>query len=195
MKRFTKAALGGIATCGLILGATQAASGVSPHVVGGWSGELRDLRPEVTGGPLDGASASLRIVESADEGTGFRLRITGINTAVAAPEFGAHLHLGLCTARTVVTTEPLVLSPDTTSGHYKADPSGPADPSNEVWFDLAPDEEGVANDETWVPFVPVDNNPPGMSIVIHQHEAALPTSASPKEACLPVNVASWLQPV
>src|SRR5215207_6182023 len=97
MRRITKAALGGIAGCGLILGATLTASGEPPPTVYKWSGLLTDLRPDDSDGrPLAGASASIRIMESPDEGTGFRLRVTGINVSEVneSGAFGAHVHVG-----------------------------------------------------------------------------------------------------
>jgi Cu/Zn superoxide dismutase len=189
VKRITKAALGGLAGFGLILGATQAAIGESKFITFD-SGvkALADLQPAESGGPLDGASASLRIIESPDEGTGFRLRVTGVNTAVAKPEFGAHLHVGPCTARQVLTDL------DTTGGHYRND-TLQASPQNEVWFTLATDDEGVANDETWVSFRPRDTLTPGaMSVVLHElpTDATTPNGfAGDREACLQVDVSDW----
>jgi Cu/Zn superoxide dismutase len=196
VKRITKAALGGIAGCALILGATQAAIGESKFITYQWGPKvLADLRPEVSGGPLDGASASLRILETPDEGTGFRLRVTDINTAVANKEFGAHLHVGPCNERIIVSTEPTVVSADTTAAHYKHG-VGQASPLNEVWFNLAPDEGGVANDETWVSFDISDVTDPGgvMSVVLHRDPTDPTTQtgvAGPREACLPVVVPDW----
>lgn len=201
MRRITKAALGGLAGCALILGATQVASGESANVVYEWSGQLSDLRPDFDGGPLDGASASIRIVESPDEGTGFKLGVTDINLSAAKEEFGAHLHVGPCTERVLSTNElgEDFITADTTGGHYKSN-SLPASPKNEVWFDLAPENETkrMANDETWVSFDIKDTNPlaaPGvMSIVLHE----IPTDpttpngyAGNREACLPVVVPHW----
>jgi len=196
LRRITKAVLGGIAGSVLVFGATQVATGESRFITYELlPALLADLRPDVSGGPLDGASASLRIIESSDEGTGFRLRVTGINTSVAKPEFGAHLHAGPCSERFIVSTEPVLLSPDTTEGHYKHG-SGQASPLNEVWFNLAPDEEGVANDETWVSFDIRDVTSPGgfMSVVLHRDPTDPTTStgvAGPREACLPVVVPDW----
>jgi Cu/Zn superoxide dismutase len=196
MRRIAKAALGGLAGGALVLAGTQLATGESPQVTYTWGPDtLSDLRPNVDGGPLDGASASIRIIESSDEGTGFRLKVTGINVSVAKPEFGAHLHVGPCTERVVL--EEGTLSPDTTGGHYKND-SLPASPQNEVWFDLVTDDEGAADDETWVSFRPRDTlaaaTPGVMSIVLHE----LPTDpntpngfAGAREACLPVVVPDW----
>jgi hypothetical protein len=193
MKRITKAALGGVAGCAMILGATQVATGESQQITRSYPlSRLTDLRPVHDNGPLDGASAQLRIVESPDEGTGFRLRVTGINLSweegrAVGHDFGAHLHVGLCQTPTFNSTTNTYSNE--TGGHY-GDKYLPF-PENEVWFDLVPDDEGVANDEVWVPFVPVDDLPPGMSVVIHRESAALPTNLSPKEACLPVDVQSW----
>ena len=189
VKRISKAALGGLAGCGLILGATLTASGEAPNILfGPKTVEVTDLRPADLKGPLDDASATLRILKS-DEGTGFRLRVTGVDRSWEGHDFGAHLHVGLCVTPTFdERTDPISYSNDT-GGHY-GDKHLPF-PDNEVWFDLVPDEEGVANDEAWVPFMPVDDPPPGMSIVIHRESAALPTTKSQKEVCLPVAVDSW----
>jgi hypothetical protein len=183
MRRITRAALGGLAGVALVIGGTQAATGESPHVVYAESGELTDLLPSDTG-PLDDASYSVRVIESADEGTGFRLRITDIDPTAEGEHFGAHLHVGPCALAADGIT-------NVTGGHYKAD-ANPASPENEVWFDLEPDEEGVATDETWVSFRPsdVDATPGVMSIVIHVHEADV-LSNNPKQACLPVEVPDW----
>jgi hypothetical protein len=200
LRRITKAALSGVAGCALIFGATQLATGESKYITYEWGPELlTDLQPHISGGPLDGASASLRVIESSDQGTGFRLRVTGINTSVAKPEFGAHLHAGPCSERFILGTDPttgqVVLSPDTTEGHYKYG-SGQASPLNEVWFNLEPDEEGVANDEAWVTFDIRDVTSPGgyMSVVLHR-DPTDPTTpngvAGPREACLPVVVPDW----
>ena len=197
LRRITKAALGGVASCALILGGTQAATGLAPNMTYTWDGPLSDLRPDVPGGPLVAASASLQIKESPDEGTGFILRVTGINVSEAKPEFGAHLHVGPCTERVVLPTDPGV-SPDTTGGHYNSDGQW-ASRANEVWFTLATDDLGVANDETWVSFNIKDTTSPGfMSIVLHE----LPTDpttpkgvAGAREACLPVVVTGWAAPI
>jgi hypothetical protein len=185
VKRITKAVLGGVAGCGLILVGTQAATGEPPNIVYSKSGVLTDLLPSDEG-PLDGASYAVRIVDSPDEGTGFRLRVTDIDPSAEGEHFGAHLHVGACAVAEDGT--------NSTSIHYKAD-ANPASSENEVWFDLEPDEEGVANDETWVSFRPNDTNvdptPDVMSIVIHVHEADV-LSGNPKQACLPVTVSDWV---
>jgi Cu/Zn superoxide dismutase len=199
LRRITKAALGGLAGCALILGATQAASGESPKIVYEWSGQLSDLKPNVSGGPLDGASASVRIVESPDEGIAFKLSVTDINLLAAKEEFGAHLHVGRCTERVLSQDEQgdTVVSADTTGPHYKSDGLR-ASPANEVWFNLLPENQDKrkAQDETWVSFEIKDTTSPQdeMSIVLH----ALPTDpdtpngfAGDREACLPVAVPHW----
>ena len=189
VKRITNAALGGVAACGLILGTTLTAGGVAPNILfGPETVKVTDLRPADDKGPLDDASATLRILSS-DEGTGFRLRVTGIDRNWEGHDFGAHLHVGPCVTPTInYATDPVSYSNDT-GGHFGVQHL--PFPSNEAWLDLVPDEEGVANDEVWVGFVPVDDLPPGMSIVIHRERAALPTIQSQKEVCLPVNVDSW----
>lgn len=196
MKRITKATLGGLASCGLILGGTLTASGESPHIIDSWSGHLADLRPDVIG-PLDRASASLRIIES-DEGTGFKLKVTGIETLLSKAKFGAHLHVGECTERVVLEAE---LSADTTGPHYTV-PGEEISDDTEVWFELVPDEEGAASDESWVQFVPEDQSFTAgsvfypvdgrMSIVLHQDATAPNGVAGPREACLPVVVPDWI---
>jgi superoxide dismutase, Cu-Zn family len=197
VRRITKATLGGLAGCALVLGATQAAIGDSPQVVYEWSGLVSDLRPDVPGGPLDGASASIRITETPAMGAIFKLRVTDINLSAANEEFGAHLHVGPCTERLVLETDPVVvLSPDTTGAHYRSD-SEQASPANEVWFDLVPENETkqLANDETSVKFEVKDTLSPGvMSIVLHEKatDPSTPNGAAGlREACLPVEVSQW----
>jgi hypothetical protein len=66
-------------------------------------------------------------------------------------------------------------------------------PNTEVWFDLVPDQEGVAVDETTVNFRPVD--PDGvMSVVIHDGPTNPTSGAAGKfrQACFPVSVPQWV---
>jgi hypothetical protein len=178
VRRITKAALGGLAGCALILGTTQAANG---SVV-----EFNTFGPlvkiplpstwpsEPSNDAFDNASATLRI-KDATEASNFKLTVTNIDST-AGPVHGAHLHNGPCPS-------PEDPSKDTTSGHYKADLSIPvAVPENEVWFDLVPNDHGTATDSTTAQFVPVDNDGV-MSIVIHARSAAIPTAQSAKLAC------------
>jgi hypothetical protein len=179
LKRITKAALGGLAGCALVLGGTQLASGAVVEFT--TSGPLVQIPPPETWVPLpsddafDFASATLRIKHS-EEVSNFKLTVTNIDST-AGPVHGAHLHNGPC--------DPAG-SADTTSGHYKADSSViGAVPENEVWFDLVPNDHdrATATDSTAAQFVPVDNDGV-MSIVIHARSAALPTIESAKLVCL-----------
>lgn len=191
MKRITKAALGSVASCALILGATQAATGALVEDYE-YSGPLVDLMTS-TDGPLDGAKATLQIKKNLEDGTEYNLRVEGIDPSASGVEFGSHLHIGPC----VRGAGPLAL------GHYNDDRVPPPDPTpealhkTEVWFDLVPNDHGDANDDTSVPFVPRDTEDPGsvgvMSIVIHvaptDHQTG---SASGRQACLPLaDVTQW----
>ena len=179
MRRITKAALGGLAGCALAVGGVQAASGdVIKNLLGGIDGiELVDLDAGTTA--LDGAKATVRIMETPDE-TGFKLQVTEIDPTAAGKEFGAHLHVGPC-------QRPTDEVPNPTGGHYKTN-TDPASRDNEVWFDLVPSPNGVATDNTWVSFRPTDADLNGMSIVIHVDKA---DAVSAKQACLPVEI-SWV---
>jgi hypothetical protein len=179
VRRITKAALGGLAGCALVLGGTQLASGAVVEYT--TSGPLVQIPPPATWAPLpsdgafDAAEATLRIKYSA-EASNFKLTVTNIDPA-AGLVHGAHLHNGPC--------DPLG-SADTTSTHYKANPSiTGAEPENEVWFDLVPNDHdpATATDSTTAQFVPVDNDG-AMSIVIHARSADLPTAQSAKLVCL-----------
>jgi hypothetical protein len=121
---------------------------------------------------FDGATASLRIMETPD-GTGFKLRVEGIDTSVAGRQFGSHLHVGPC-----------VPGVDLTGGHYQDVEKGPVTPENEVWFDVVPSDNGRATANTFVSFEPVDRLGQGaMSIVIHAG-----TTGGTRETCLPLAV-------
>jgi hypothetical protein len=176
LRRITKATLGGLAGCALVLGGTQVASGALSGTYKFTEG-LADLLTDDWSGerPFDSTRAKTTIVKTSDGGTTFTLRVTGIDPSSPVPDggFGAHLHVGPCEASV---------------GHYKNDPSIlTAIRENEVWFDLVPDEEGMAYNQQSVPFVPVDEDG-DMSIVIHTGVASDPTSISPKQACFPLSV-------
>jgi hypothetical protein len=180
VRRITRAALGGLAGCALILGTTQAANGAAVEF--NTYGPLVEIplpptwTPEPSDDAFDDASATLRI-RDATEASNFKLTVTNIDST-AGPVHGAHLHNGPC-------PDPEG-SPDTTLGHYKDDSSiTVAVPENEVWFDLVPNDHGTATDSTTAQFVPVDNDltPGAMSIVIHARSAAIPTAQSAKLAC------------
>jgi Cu/Zn superoxide dismutase len=193
LRRITKAALGGVAGCALVLGGTQAA--VAAYEVYGDGGGLIDLRPTAEG-PFDGASVSLQVKQSGD-GTNFVLDVTGIDASGAGVVYGAHLHTRACND----TTEGAPAGP-----HYNDDVVYnrlPAEISRrtEVWFDLVPGADGlaeddiVARDSTTVKFVPVD--PDGvMSIVVHVAETDHKTGlAGARAACFTLLDASeWAVP-
>jgi hypothetical protein len=203
VKRLTKSVLGGVAGCALILGATQAANGVS--TVTPYGGGLVDY--ELADGPLDGATGSLRVTSSAGQ-TGFKFSVKGIDPSAAGKEIGAHLHTGPC----VVSDYAIPDNPDTrdineakaagwqAGPHYNHDRVlGDLPPDintkTEVWFDLIPNARGAWTGEATVSFKPVDSTliPGVMSIVIH----VLPTDpktggAGDRQACLPLNnVSAW----
>jgi superoxide dismutase, Cu-Zn family len=176
MRRITKAALGGIAGCALVLGGTQVASGVPGAFK--FQEALMDLLTAEPPGPFDSARAKTTITQTADPATTtFTMRVTGIDPSVAGREFAAHLHVGPC---------------DNSGPHYKDNFLGAADDVNGAWLAVVPNEDGMALSETTVLFVPDDTKPeyeaytPGeMSIVIHQGPL---TSPSTKQACFPLSV-------
>jgi hypothetical protein len=177
VRRITKAALGGLAGCALVLGGTQAAGGAVSEIFK-FREELTDFIP--TAGPFDSARAKTTISKTADGGTTFEVRVTGIDMdlAVAGQTFGGHLHIGPCDT-------------GTNFGHFRYDPTLPlpegAKPPNELWFNFTPDDDGMAYDLQTAPWVPWDQDGQ-MSIVVHVGTAEQPTSASPKQACFPLSV-------
>jgi hypothetical protein len=183
VRRITKAALGGLAGCALVLGGTQAANSAVDYFP-----YLDDLVDLPVDGPFDEASATLRLKVSPDA-TNFKLEVEGIAASAAGDQFGAHLHTGVCDEED-----------DTKAGpHYNHEivalgvPKEAAEisPETEVWFDFVPSAHGKATDDATVPFVPVD--PDGvMSIVVH----LLPTNpntgtAGLRQACFPLDVSDW----
>jgi Cu/Zn superoxide dismutase len=185
LRRITKAALGGVASCALIVGGTQVATGslVEDYE---YSGPLLDL--SAAEGPLEGATATLQIKQNLEDGTEFNLSLENIDPSAAGMEFGSHLHIGPCVAG----------APLDAKGHYNHDDAlllpRQALHKTEVWWDLVPNAHGDANDDTSVPFVPLDSlHTPGvMSVVIH----VLPTDhqtggAGDRQACLPLSVPQW----
>jgi Cu-Zn family superoxide dismutase len=121
------------------------------------------------------------VTETSNGKTTFSLEVEEIDGFVGE-EFGSHLHTGGCVTG----------NPGAASGHYTnldLDPLLPLK-EREVWFKVVPNEDGVAADETVVPYVPKD--PDGiMSIVIHR-DPTNPDSggAGPREVCLPL-VTTW----
>jgi hypothetical protein len=183
VRRITKAALGGVAGCAMILGATQAANGTPPLEF--YSRDAVRLIP-MSSSAFDGANVTLEIKQAPDA-TNFKITVREIVKSETNPVHGAHLHNGPCPE--------VPLGADTTLGHYKDNTDiTAAIAENEVWFDLEVNASGEATDSTTAQFVPEDRTfltdpvPGQMSIVIHDAAAALPTSQSPKLACFPLEV-------
>jgi hypothetical protein len=176
----TKAALGGLAGFALVLGGTQAAIGQS-LVEQTFRGGLLDLDTAgstvpSTSGAFDSAKARLRVNERSGGRTAFTIRVRNIAPGFTERTFGAHLHTDSCVTDT----------PGGTGPHYQH--SGLDFPASEVWFELVPGDDGVAEDRTVVPFVPEDENGV-MSIVIHAGSTDPVTGlAGPKEVCLPLEI-------
>jgi hypothetical protein len=114
-------------------------------------------------GPLDSARAKITIAEGTDSTT-FTIRVTGMDPSAAGTVLGAHLHTGPCIEGEGTAAGPHYNQQVVVGGKSFAEAE--ISPNTEVWFDLVADEEGMAYDETTVPFVPVD--PDGiMSVVVH----------------------------
>jgi hypothetical protein len=186
VRRITKAALGGVASCALILGGTQLAGAAVSDIF-----KLREALSDFTPGPgpFDSAKAKTTIRKTADGGTSWEVRVTGIDVLseveggpVVGRTFGGHLHIGPCDTATNL-------------GHYRHNTALPAPevamPPNELWFHFTPDAAGMAYNLQTAPWVPVDQDGQ-MSIVIHLGTADLPTPQSPKQACFPVDVPQWV---
>jgi Cu/Zn superoxide dismutase len=188
LRRITKAALGGVASCALILGGTQLASGgiLLQQAFPGWLADLDPdgpVPPDVTTGAFDSAKAKLKVTQTTDGNTTFSLEVEEIDGFVGR-EFGSHLHVGECVPGV----------PGAALGHYQnpdLDPTLPLE-EREIWFKVVPDSNGVAADETVVSYVPKDPDLNGiMSIVIHTDPTNATTGgAGPREVCLPL-VTTW----
>jgi Cu/Zn superoxide dismutase len=136
-------------------------------------GDLVDLSTS-TADPFGGASAHLVMTPNA-HGTLFHLRLKGIDPAVAAHDYGAHLHVGPCVAGDGAAAGP----------HYNASTSTPPLVSDhtEVWLDFTVTANGTGAADTTVPFVPA---PGTRSVVIHAESTAPNGTAGPRLVCLPV---------
>ena len=164
--------LGGLAGCALILGATQSAGGVSGVTAYTFGGPLSDIRTTSTDAAFESAKALVKVTETAAGSSTWWIRIRGIE-AVEGIEYHSHLHVGACVEG----------SGTTAGGHYNHTGGTPS-PETEVWFELAPNDDGVAVYQTSVLFVPTDihdENDQVMSIVIHD-----PIDGS-RIACLPLD--------
>ena len=203
LKRITKAALGGVASCALILGGTGVASGELELL--DFLKVHRDSNDVNTSyATLDAAKAKITIDKGTDsegrKNTTFSIRITGIGPAAVDKTLGSHLHTGPCIANDGTSAGP----------HYNhqaalGDTTPDVNRDTEVWFDLVADEEGMAMDVTTVPFVPIDSeltdiitkSPGVMSVVVHVDPtnsdplAGTVGSAGARQACFPLSVPQW----
>jgi Cu/Zn superoxide dismutase len=196
MRRITKATLGGLAGCALVLGGTQAASGALSTI-------FEEKSENLLTTSLNSAKATITITQETNSTT-FRIDLTQIDKSEAGKMLGSHLHTGPCVEEDggsagphynhdVVTENKRFPGPDEKTYGYTAEVSR----NTEVWFNLRPDAEGKASDETTVPFVPVD--PDGvMSVVVHALETNIqygsPNADQPagwagtRQACFPLSV-------
>jgi Cu/Zn superoxide dismutase len=206
LRRITKAALGGLAGCALVLGGTEMASGALSNILK-IQGGAKDVDMQTVS--LDSARAKITINEGADR-TSFSIRVTGIKGVTPGTELGSHLHTSKCVEGDYgdpFATPPVI--PGSQAGpHYNDEvvvggkkfprDAQPGDPiavisdQTEVWFKLVPDEEGMAYAKTTVPFVPVD--PDGvMAVVVHVAPTNTTTGAAgDRQACFPVSVPQWI---
>jgi superoxide dismutase, Cu-Zn family len=176
MRRITKAAIGGLAGGALILGGTQLASGEEGVTTYTFAGPLRDLQLATTDGVFDSAKARLKIAETAD-GTKYSIRVRGIEPSADGDLYHSHLHTGPCIEGDGAAAGPHYNS-QAAAGQTVTEISS----TTEVWFELVPDEDGVATWETSVLFVPTDfQTDQEMSVVIHS------LGSSAREACLPLD--------
>jgi Cu/Zn superoxide dismutase len=205
VRRITKAALGGVAGCALVLGGTQVAmSAVNyflyPDPAQGY--EYEQLVDLPAYGPFDGAKADLRL-KTSPTGTNFKLEVRDIAGA-DGDVFGAHLHTYACNEAPqegpgagqlggphyndeVVVGGKAFPKP----GEPPSDTIAEVSPDTEVWFSFVPNAHGSATADATVPFVPVD--PDGkMSIVVHLLATDPATgSAGGRQACFPIDASKW----
>ena len=208
MRRITKVALGGVASCALILGGTQAAGALSE-----WLQVREEAELFTATGPLDKAKGKITIGEAENGATVFKLRVTDIDPTLADKLLGAHLHTGPCLEDDFgnPSATPSIAPGPLAGPHYNHDvhffgksfpkpgelPSetiAEVSPDTEVWFDLVPDAEGIASDRAKVSFVPVDSDGK-MSVVVHvgptikNPDLGTVGSAGARQACFPLEVA------
>ena len=120
-----------------------------------------------TAQPLDAAKAKITITEGSDsEGsvsTTFAIRVTGIDPTIdptiVGKTLGTHLHIGPCVEGDAVRLCPADKPGHITTMTWLSVNSKTISRDTEVWFDLVPDEEGMAYDSTTVPFGPIDADP------------------------------------
>src|SRR5215208_6495979 len=200
MRGITKAALGGMAGCALILGGTQAAGGEASTILKD-TGPLGDFL--AAEGPFDSARARVTLVQYEDVSTTFSIKITGIDISASGQLVTAHLHTDQCVDGDYADPSIGKIAGSKAGPHYNHQmvPAGTLtdytlaekSPKTEVWFDLVPSEEdGAASFSTTVPFVPVDRDGV-MSIVVHIQPTVPGTGfASTRQACFPLAVPQWI---
>jgi Cu/Zn superoxide dismutase len=177
LRRITKAALGGLAGCALVLGATQGAAGA---VESTYDFARRLIDVQAAEGAFDSAKAKLWITETAD-GSEFRIQVDEINPLVQVPDggFGAHLHTGSCEKYDIGGLQ--------AGPHYQHVEGGGINRKNEMWFDLEV-ENGTAIDDTFVPFKVDPGAQMERAVVIHALATDEVTGlAGPRVACLPLH--------
>jgi Cu/Zn superoxide dismutase len=181
VRRISKAALGGVVGCALILGGTQAADASMTYK---YSGELTDLQTgTVDVGVFDSTHAKVTIVQD-DDSTTFSIKVTGIDVSAAGTEFGAHLHVGPCMEGVGLAAGPHYNSQMWPAGTLTDYALAVKNPETEV----PSAEDGAARHEVMVPFVPVDLDGV-MSIVIHVESTNHDTGgAGARQACFPLSV-------
>jgi hypothetical protein len=176
------------------LGGTGVASGALSSIL-----KIQSFSEDLTTTPIttwdevfDSARAKITIEKGTDSTT-FIVRLTGIDPSVANTTFGSHLHTDACVEGKPLDAGPHYNDQVVVDGKKFPSPTvDPADwavvsPETEAWFELVPDEEGMAYDKTTVPFVPVDPNGV-MSVVVHQSYTKPDGTAGTRQACFPVDV-------
>jgi Cu/Zn superoxide dismutase len=153
----------------ILPGVASAATAAKPFVQA--AGPLADLAPG-TASTTDGAQARFYAFTVGDQTTAV-LILTGLSDAVGQT-FGAHVHVGPCTAG----------APAAALGHYRSPSTAAASPSTEVWLDFTVLPGGVAYSRTTVPFVIPEGA--AQSVVIHAAPTAPDGGAGARIACLPV---------
>jgi Cu-Zn family superoxide dismutase len=147
---------------------------------------------------FDDAYGTLRIKVNPENVTSFKLRVDGIATSAAGTTFGAHLHTDPCD----VVGKGGLGGPHYNHDFVLGNVPNRVSTKTEAWFDLVPNDNGVATEDISAPFVPDDsivvqlgliNQIPGyMSVVIHaQPTNPVTGGAGLRQACLPLSVPDW----
>jgi hypothetical protein len=98
VRPITKAALGGVVGCALVMGGAGVASGALSNIlkIQGFSEDLTMTPSTVADEVFDSARAKITIDKETDSITTFTVRVTGIDPSAAGQTFGSHLHSGPC---------------------------------------------------------------------------------------------------